>query len=95
MTIYSSSLTWDIPQTEEAGRLQYMGLQKVGYDLEAKPPPQLNTKEDLRVGRVEAVLGGNQSKHNKGGYGFYADLNQLLSSLIRFFSVKSSFCSGS
>ena len=63
MTIYSSSLTWDIPQTEEAGRLQYMGLQKVGYDLEAKPPPQLNTKEDLRVGRVEAVLGGNQSKH--------------------------------
>ena len=45
MTIYSSSLTWDISQTEEAGRLQYMGLQKVGRDLEAKPPPQAQYQE--------------------------------------------------
>ena len=85
MTVYSVSLTWDIPQTEEAGRLQYMGLQKVGPDLETKPPPQAQY-QDLRVGRVGAVLGGYQSKHNRGGYVFYADLNQLLSSLIYTYS---------
>ena len=45
MTVYSSSLTWDIPQTEETGRLQYMGLQKVGNDLEAKRPPQAQYQE--------------------------------------------------
>ena len=28
MTTHSSSLVWEIPWTEEAGRLQSMGLQK-------------------------------------------------------------------
>ena len=32
MVSHSSILTWRIPWTEEAGRLQSMGLQRVGYD---------------------------------------------------------------
>ena len=34
MTTHSSILTWEIPWTEEPGRLQSMGLQKVGHDRE-------------------------------------------------------------
>jgi len=32
MTIHSSILTWEIPWTEEPGRLQSMGLQRVGHN---------------------------------------------------------------
>ena len=36
---HSSILAWEIPWTEEPGRLQSMGLQRVGHDLVTKPPP--------------------------------------------------------
>ena len=32
MATHSSILAWEIPWTEESGRLQYMGLQRVGQD---------------------------------------------------------------
>ena len=32
MAIHSSSLAWKIPWTEEIGRLQSVGLQRVGYN---------------------------------------------------------------
>ena len=32
MATHSSTLAWKIPWTEEPGRLQSMGLQKVGHD---------------------------------------------------------------
>ena len=32
MAIYSSILAWNIPRTEEPGRLQSMGSQKVRHD---------------------------------------------------------------
>ena len=32
MTTHSSILAWRIPQTEELGGLQSMGLQRVGHD---------------------------------------------------------------
>ena len=32
MAIHSSTITWKIPWTEEAGRLQSMGSQRVGHD---------------------------------------------------------------
>ena len=34
----SSILAWEIPRTEEPGRLQSMGLQRVGQDLATKLP---------------------------------------------------------
>ena len=32
MAIYSSTIAWKIPWTEDSGRLQSMGLQRVGHD---------------------------------------------------------------
>ena len=32
MATHSSTLAWKIPWTEESGRLQSMGLQRVGHD---------------------------------------------------------------
>ena len=32
MVTHSSILAWSIPQTEEPGRLQSMGLQRVGHE---------------------------------------------------------------
>ena len=36
MATYSSILAWEIPWTEESGRLQSMGVQRVGHDLSTK-----------------------------------------------------------
>ena len=32
MEVHSSIVAWEIPQTEEPGRLKSMGLQRVGHD---------------------------------------------------------------
>ena len=39
MATHSSILGWRIPWTEEPGKLQSMGLQRVGHHLVTKPPP--------------------------------------------------------
>ena len=39
MATHSSILTWRIPWTEEPGRLQSMGLQRVRHDLATELPP--------------------------------------------------------
>ena len=36
MATYSSILAWEIPWTEDHGRLQFIGLQRVGHNLAAK-----------------------------------------------------------
>ena len=36
---HSSVLAWKSPWTEEPGRLQSMGSQRVRHDLATKPPP--------------------------------------------------------
>ena len=38
----SSILVWEIPWTDEPGRLQFMVWQRVGHDLVTKPPPNDN-----------------------------------------------------
>ena len=37
MATHSSILVWKIPWTEEPGRLQWMGLQRVGHDWAVSP----------------------------------------------------------
>ena len=32
MATHSNILAWRVPRTEEPGRLQFIGLQRVGYD---------------------------------------------------------------
>ena len=50
---YSSILAWEIPWTEEPGRLQSMGSQRVGHDLGTiSPPPPRSPLE-----RLETVAG--------------------------------------
>ena len=44
MAIYSSVLAWRIPWTEEPGRLQFMGPQKVGRDLATEHRTMSNHK---------------------------------------------------
>ena len=39
MTTPSNILALEIPWTEEPGRLQFMSVARVGYDLVTKPPP--------------------------------------------------------
>ena len=41
MATHSSILAWEIPWTEELGRLQSMGVTRVRLDLATKPPPPL------------------------------------------------------
>ena len=36
MATHSSILAWKIPWTEQSGRLQFMGSQRVGHDLVTK-----------------------------------------------------------
>ena len=40
VTTHSSILAWEIPWTEDPGKLQSMGLQREGNDLVTKPPPE-------------------------------------------------------
>ena len=40
MATHSSILAWEIPWTEEPGRLQSIGLRRVRHDLVTKLPPQ-------------------------------------------------------
>ena len=42
MATHFGILAWKIPWTEEPGQLWSMGLQRVGYDLVTKPPPNNN-----------------------------------------------------
>ena len=39
MTTHSNTLAWEIPQTEETGRQEFMGSQRVRHYLVTKPPP--------------------------------------------------------
>ena len=39
METHSSILAWRILWTQEPGGLQSIGVARVGYDLETKPPP--------------------------------------------------------
>ena len=41
METHSNILAWEIPQTEEPGRLQSMGSQRVGQNLVSKQQQQL------------------------------------------------------
>ena len=41
MATHSSILAWEIPWTEELGRLQSMGLQRVRHNLATNPSPPL------------------------------------------------------
>ena len=45
MVTHSSILAWEIPWTEDPGRLQSMGLQRVGHDLATMQQQHLSKKD--------------------------------------------------
>ena len=51
MTIHSSTIAWKIPWTEEPGRLQSMGLQKVGHAERyfSSTKKLINTRIDIQL----------------------------------------------
>ena len=49
MATHSSITAWEIPWTEETGRLQSRGSQRVGHDLGTKLPPSHTTYYDLEL----------------------------------------------
>ena len=49
MATFSSFLAWKIPWTEEPGRLQSMGLPRIGHDFATKQPHQQGITESLVV----------------------------------------------
>ena len=57
MATYSSILAWEIPQTEESGGLQPMGLQRVGYDLATKQQQQIATSSSWMKKLKQQKLG--------------------------------------
>ena len=46
MAAHSNILAWEIPWTEEPGRLQSMGLQRVGPNLETKQQQDFCNREE-------------------------------------------------
>ena len=61
MATCSSILAWEIPQTEEPGRLQSMGLQSVEHDERLKVTTTTSTDKD--VGELESsyIASGNEN----------------------------------
>ena len=49
MTTYSSILAWKSPWTEESGRLQSMGSQRLRHDLATEQQPHIHGLRDLGV----------------------------------------------
>ena len=46
MASHSSILAWEVPWTEEPGRLQFMGSQRFGHDLSVHTHTHIYGKED-------------------------------------------------
>ena len=67
MATHSSILAWRVPWTEEPGRLQSMGSQRVGHDLGTKQLWGLN-----KAGCVNSLEQGwtqhSEDSRNAGGY---------------------------
>ena len=53
MAIHSNILVWAGPCTEEPGRLQSMGFQRVGHNLLTRPPP--SPRHGVRDGINEII----------------------------------------
>ena len=64
MATHSSILAWEIPWTEEAGRLQSLGSQRVGHNLAIK-----TTKTTSRNKGLPDDSAGKESACNAGDTG--------------------------
>ena len=56
MAIYSRTIAWKIPWTEEPGRLQSMESQRVGHDWATSLSLHFGTWKDLEVEKLSLLL---------------------------------------
>ena len=70
MAPHSSILAWEIPWTEEPGRLQSLGSQRVGRDLVTEQPP---SKTYLKTLNIDI-----SHKHHKSIYKYVTDIIKML-----------------
>ena len=61
MATHSSILAWKIPGTEEPGRLQSIGSQRVGHDLATKPPSGSHSCQVEELGSAPSFVGSQSS----------------------------------
>ena len=59
MATHSSILAWELPRSEELGRLQSMGLQRVGHNLVTKQQQSLIAEICFTDQHAAAVLPGS------------------------------------
>ena len=62
----ASVLAWRIPWTEEPGRLQSMGSQRVGHDLVTKPPPPRKSVSPTCQQKVKELLSMIDGRRRRG-----------------------------
>ena len=55
MATHSSILAWEISRTEEPGRPQSMGSQRVGHDLATKEQQSSLARDRIRVPAVKVL----------------------------------------
>ena len=60
METHSSIFIWEIPWTEDPGRLQSMGMQRIGHD-------RVTVKENEKAGLKLLYDSGNSSRVSKTG----------------------------
>ena len=61
MATHSSILAWKIPQTEEPGRLQSMGSQRVRHDLVTEQQLEKETESQRHWVKQEKAMSGTES----------------------------------
>ena len=90
MAIHSSILAWRIPRTEEPGRLQFMGKQRVGHDWAS------NTHTHEMGGAWDVSRTGWASNHGVGCRHslFFADVAILCLSKFTSFLQRAFCCWG-
>ena len=66
MATHFSILVWEILWTEEPGRLQSMGLQRVGHDLETKQQQCTLFQEVTGVNQLRGRHGPGNGESNTG-----------------------------
>ena len=74
MATHSSISAWEIPQTEEPGRLQSMGLQRCGHDLVTKQQVSVRPRPGQQAGL--AALPPGRTRWHRGTSRPAAELSQ-------------------
>ena len=98
MATHSSILAWEIPWTEGPGRLQSMGLQKVGHDLVTEQQQQFYLLNQTNQPKAKETNRTRKNENKKaGGSGLKSHLGRISlpafpSCVQDFISVLTTLC---